>query len=276
MAEFTIAFDQDKNSVEISKADKEKQYYCVNCGQPMIPVQGPQREWHYRHKEDTTHCNHDEWLHKNLVQLLYDKLSSGDLLNIECPNNKFIENKNISIEKEKQYNDFRPDILLKNEDEDVFFLEVCVSHPCTEDKVKSGIKIIEIRSQDDKVIDEIKFAREIVKNGNLYSIEYYNFLDYSKVPVSVCMQKSHISYFVLHKDKTFDVFRKEKDICVSNSDILLIGVDVNPGFTENIGKAYAYKAGLLNKTELSKFESSIDLSAVTRYLNMEVIKIREL
>lgn len=280
MAEFTIAFDQGDNQVNIDNADKNEKYYCVNCGQQMIPVQGEQREWHYRHKEYTSHCNHDEWLHKTLVQILYDRLYSGDLLKIECPNNDFIDNRNISVEKEKKYNDFRPDILLQK-GEEVYFLEVAVSHCCSDSKIASGIKIIEIYSDNDKVIEELASAEILLSRGSNYNIGYYNFPENTSeiekpalINLRACAHKPHTSFFLLHRDKTYNVFGHD-NISISQNDMMLIGVDAQSGFAENIGKAYAYKKGLLDRTDLSMFEQTMDILAVINYLNMEEIFIRQ-
>jgi len=38
--------------VHISDADKDQSYFCIgHCGAEVIPVQGEQMPWHYRHKE---------------------------------------------------------------------------------------------------------------------------------------------------------------------------------------------------------------------------------
>ena len=278
MAEFTIALDSNDQEVSIDYVQKGHEYTCVNCGQPMIPIQGQEREWHFRHKENSTNCNHDGWLHKKLVQLLYDRLCTDEQFKIICPNHE-IHNGQAVVLKEKEYETFRPDILIEENNKDVYFLEVCVTHPCTEEKTKSGIKIIEIETSDARSINELK-TDNISNAGKFYKINYYNFLkkndETETLPDLVSgnpVYDKRNSYFVLHRDKTYNVYN---DLIVRHDDLMVLGVNVTNDFAMNIGKTYAYRKRLLKYNELSDYELKIDLQAIIEYFHLIKYKIDDI
>ena len=271
MAEFTIAFDKYYQEVSIDDAQKGQEFICCNCNQPMIPVQGQEREWHFRHKEVSSNCNHDQWLHKKLILLLYDRLCSEEQFKIICPYCE-IDSRNITVKKESTYRDFRPDILIKESDDEECFLEICVTHPCTEEKKKSGIKIIEIVTYDARSINELK-SGDISQAGQFYKINYYNFPkpEVETEPISDVMIGYDFNlckrncYFVMHRDKTYQV---SNNITIRHDDLMVLGVDVTNDFAMNIGKAYACRKGLLSRDKLSEYELHIDIQAIIEYFNL--------
>ena len=276
MAEFTIAFDNNYLEVSIDDAQKGQEYICENCNHPMIPVRGEEREWHFRHKEVSPGCNHDEWLHNRLVQLLYERLCSEEQFKIKCPDYE-IYSRNVAAEKERMYRSFRPDILIKESNDEVYFLEICVTHPCTEEKRKSGIKIIEIETSDTRVINELK-SGDISEAGQFYRVNYHNFPvsenGAETIPVVKAGKDFNVyqrnCYFVLHRDKTYDVYNHWTVGC---DDLMVLGVNVTNDFAMNIGKASAYrKGGLMPREELTEYETHIDIPAVVEYFNL--IEIR--
>ena len=275
MAEFTIAFDNNYLEVSIDDAQKGQEYICENCNHPMIPVRGEEREWHFRHKEVSPGCNHDEWLHNRLVQLLYERLCSEEQFKIKCPDYE-IYSRNVAAEKERMYRSFRPDILIKESNDEVYFLEICVTHPCTEEKRKSGIKIIEIETSDTRVINELK-SGDISEAGQFYGVNYHNFPvpgnEAETIPVVKAGKDFNVyqrnRYFVVHRDKTYDVYNH---LTVGRDDLMVLGVNVTNDFAMNIGKASAYRKGLMPREELTEYETHIDIPAVVEYFNL--IEIR--
>ena len=282
MAEFTIAFDNNYQEVSIDDAQKGQEYICENCNHPMIPVRGEEREWHFRHKEVSPGCNHDEWLHNRLVQLLYERLCSEEQFKIKCPDYE-IYSRNVAVEKERMYRSFRPDILIQESNDEVYFLEICVTHPCTEEKRKSGIKIIEIETSDTRVINELK-SGDISGAGQFYRVNYHNFpvpeneketindvIDVKTVYAPNSYQRN--CYFVLHRDKTYDVYNH---LTVGRDDLMVLGVNVTTDFAMNIGKAYAYRKGLLSRDKLSEYETHVDIPAIIEYFNLVEYNIAEI
>lgn len=271
MAEFTVAFDNNSREVSIDAAKRGQEYFCENCHHPMIPVQGEEREWHFRHKEMSPGCNHDKWLHNRLVQLLYDRLCSEEQFKIKCPDYE-IYSGNVTVEKEKMYRSFRPDILIKERNGEVYFLEVCVTHPCPVEKHRSGIKIIEIETSDTRVINELK-SGDISEAGQFYRINYHNFPEPEDEPEIIPVIKAGYDhnvyqrncYFVVHRDKTYDVYNH---LTVGRDDLMVLGMDVPNDFAMNFGKAYAYRKGLLSRDKLSEYETHVDIPAIIEYFNL--------
>ena len=193
------------------------------------------------------------------------------MLKIECPKHTYVDNEKALVVKEKQYGSFRPDILLKKED-DVYFIEIYVSHPCEKPKIASGIRIIEIKPANERAEQELISGDTILSKGNNYSIEYYNFPELTTSYDFI--HNLHLSYVVMHKDKRLEVYGKDT-LVVRNSDLLLLAVDAQPDFAMEIGKAYAFKKGLLDEADLSANELRLDIPAIIKYLNMINIPISQ-
>ena len=178
MAQFTIALDAEGKKVNIDDAPRRGKYTCINCGAQMMAKKGQMREWHFGHHSITEECNHDSWLHKNIVDLLIARLESARPLIVECPNTSFDLSNNVSFAREKEFEGFFPDILIKNVNEAIF-VEIRVTSPCSSEKIASGYKIIEIITSDSRVLDELS-SGNIHANAKYYKLEFHNFDDVVK------------------------------------------------------------------------------------------------
>ena len=72
-------------------------------------------------------------------------------------------------------------------------------------------------------------------------------------------------YFVVHRDKTYDVYNH---LTVGRDDLMVLGVNVTNDFAMNIGKASAYRKGLMPREELTEYETHVDIPAVVEYFNL--------
>ena len=201
--------------VPIEEVDKETRhlhsYRCIGCGAEMRPRQGSKNTWHFAHKGDDEHCGGETYLHKLAKRLIKEKFETPDPFSIkyhrigtcskinECPfGNKteceVIQSKPINLkdyydtcQEEIRIKGFVADLLLTNSlkpERD----PVLVKHPCTEEKLNSGLRIIEIKVEGEDDIkallrkDVLRESLDVVKNPELEDYisdkgdaKFYNF-----------------------------------------------------------------------------------------------------
>ena len=197
---------------DVSEQNRKEGYYCVVCGNEMIPVLGNEREHHFRHKEDCN-CNPETYLHKYAkyyIKKLFDK-SKEFYISREVPERcckydnceyrkdnyqiqsgyidcKVYKQKSYNIkeyydtcELESEYKGFIADIKVyskKHPERKPIFIEIAITHKCEEEKLKSGIRIIEIEipkiSDDLSEIDN-ELTETKRRNKNQININFYNF-----------------------------------------------------------------------------------------------------
>ena len=292
MAQFTIALDSAGNKINIMNAPEHEKYTCINCKLPMKARKGDIREWHFSHHNDSPKCNHDSWLHKSLLNALTERLDNSDPMVIESPEGN-INLTHISYEREHKFENCIPDILIKREKE-VLFIEVCVTSPCSKDKIDSGNKIIEIYTCKDEAIEELS-SGPINSNAQYYELKFYNFTTKEKEEIftdaptdipdilsdelkvnriaeqerqkldSKTVKEEHHCYFIVHSDKSYEL----KDFLVfTTNDLLVLGINTVKDFAINIGKSYAWRKGLIDRCLLSNYEIHIDMQAVIKAFNV--------
>ncbi len=179
------ALDSQNKLIHIRDVGENKDiYFCPNCKGEMIPKRGTIRDWHFAHKLTTENCSYETYLHSlaklricewfnktNNVTLYLDSKhvcpESDDCFwvkhvkGLQCytitskPRN--LKKYYTVCEIEKQYGSYRADLFLsrKGEQDEPIFIEICVTHPCSEDKINSGIRIIEFKVRSEEDIDYI-------------------------------------------------------------------------------------------------------------------------
>lgn len=186
MISYPNALDEDSQLINISSVEKDNKsilYRCLGCGQEMIPVLGTDRARHFRHLVEGE-CNPETYLHeysKRYLAALFNSAKEFPVtyyLTNACPrvsvcnffkNEERADCKGINCRKtidlkteydfaqiEGSYGGFRADILLLNKQDPStppLFLEIKVSNECSEDKIHSTNRIIEIEVQNE---DDIK------------------------------------------------------------------------------------------------------------------------
>ncbi len=196
------------NLVHVDQAKREEIYVCPCCGFEMRPHMGKVRRWHFTHKADAN-CNYETYLHKVAKTRIQEAFLDSENFLITytpkhyCASNcplKYVEKCSTRKEKtfdlrqfydtcdeEKEYKGFIPDLMLRSSSKPELppvFLEIYVTHKSTNEKRKSGFRIIEIpiRSEDDiTAIVRTKHIRGIDSNDNLWygdrsaNIKFFNF-----------------------------------------------------------------------------------------------------
>lgn len=175
--------------VPIEKVIKEERhlhtYKCVGCGAEMTAKMGNKNAWHFAHKGNDENCSSETYLHKLAKRLIREKFESSEPLKIrysrygncsgfsKCP---FCDDFYCKASKDSDYNlkdyydvcqeeapikGYIADLMLSSTEHpewDPVLIEIHVSHKSTEDKLKSGLKIIEIKLNSEE--DIISLLRE--------------------------------------------------------------------------------------------------------------------
>jgi hypothetical protein len=180
MIKYRFAYNSDCSEiVSIDDVDaNEKIFFCISCGKPLIARRGKKRQHHFAHAIATNTCNAETYLHILAKTVLYNdiqtKIEKNEKLEItlsvplickKCtaggPDGCSAGRKNSTynllsryqqIEMEKPDGNFIPDLMLIGKDKnDSIYLEIAVTHYCSEEKIKSGKRIIEfpIRTEEE-------------------------------------------------------------------------------------------------------------------------------
>lgn len=208
---YQYAYDENGKLVSINDLTKETSklhtFRCVGCGNPLLPraIGSTARRSHFYHKE-IVECSGETYVHKLAKKLMKEKFDSSEEFLVAYPVTKDCSNKdcrlrNVYCHKEhekttidlKKYYDtcteeagvggFIADLLLTNSkkpDIDPVLLEVCVTHACEDEKVASGLKIIELKVKKEQdviamvgrdVLEELTYAPKKEKDVQFISFE---------------------------------------------------------------------------------------------------------
>ena len=181
---YKYAFDEKGDIVSIDNLTKEtsKQhtFKCIVCGSELRPraIDSKHRRAHFYHKEVVS-CNGETYLHKLCKLYVKQYFDNSDNFNISYKISKSCKEyncnlRNYNCHKEHEINQidlkkfydtctiettikgFVADLLLTNSNDTSnppILIEVCVTHPCEDDKKNSGLKIIEISIKTEKDIE---------------------------------------------------------------------------------------------------------------------------
>jgi len=198
-AQYAYAIDCAGGLIHISHAVKHKTYSCSGCSDVMVAVKGKINVHHFRHNNAT--CSYESYLHNAAKTAFYNRFNESieplSLLlerSITCKSSKqkFLQDDSVSCTElvDAKYNlkslfnkatlelydkktGFTPDVMLSNVDNDNrCYIEIFVTHACTEEKIASDIPIIEISVNDE---NDIKYIQECDLSINHANISLYNF-----------------------------------------------------------------------------------------------------
>ncbi|WP_139215956.1 competence protein CoiA family protein [Parapedobacter composti] len=189
-----------------------QRYRCVGCGAQMTAVLGNIKAHHFRHSGDT--CSWESYLHKLGKQVIKQRFDGSQTFNVKfyshnsCPHlaqcgiRKHhswkrctpVELRTVNLKEsydtcqlEVTYRGFRADLMLthsEHPERPPTFLEIAVTHRCDQNKISSGIRIIELDVQS-----ELDLIQEITENigefvpqktntnptKHISAIRFYNF-----------------------------------------------------------------------------------------------------
>lgn len=180
--QYRYAYNSRGNLTHVNDAKRLERYSCPGCEGDLIPILGQIKAKHFRHHYDS--CSYETYIHKcakNAFLNTYRRaLTENEPITLElnrlvvCDGHKakLLDDFGFKCEKvtlarydlvrifdkaelEKFDNvtGFTPDVLLQDsKSERRCFIEICVTHPCSQEKIASGIPIIEFKIESERDI----------------------------------------------------------------------------------------------------------------------------
>lgn len=236
-----FALDDEGSIVSIwdTKGLGVQHYICPYCRNEMIAKRGAIRQWHFAHK--VKQCSYDKYLHSIAEIAIGEWFSKSEsiILDMEvvekCPqydgcvfhndvNCKGGGRRRFNLKKyytrcipEHRYGGFVADLYCERNGFDEgspIFIEICVTHECSQEKVHSGIRIIELVIKSEGDIQAIT-ASKTLKEGDC--VRLYNFkrrevlVDRFVQPMQKFILYPSLKSYVereLYTCKNFDKYRK--------------------------------------------------------------------
>lgn len=283
-----FALDINNNIVDIRNTSfvEEQNFFCPYCHKEMITKRGNIRQWHFAHKTDK--CSYDKYLH-TIAELMikdwfYKKESIMLHMNTLCKckdydsciffdkeacikpdKGKFNLKKYYSkCIQEHRYGEFVPDLYCESEKypKSPIFIEILVTHECSQEKKDSGIRIIELKIQSEDDILKIVNSSCLIEGEN---VRLYNFIrkdnfadDYAQSFQKYILHSTLRSYVdrEFYTCRNYNHHRKGiYEISIPYDDCSLYFI--NSGGFYKVGKAKAYIDGYLKKDcQLCKWHST--------------------
>lgn len=181
---------------EVNRNERQlHSYTCLGCGAEMTPKMGPKNAWHFAHKSYEENCCSETYLHMLAKRLIKERFESKRPFTIkfkrirlskctefnscpfhdDCKCQRIKESENLKelydyCQEEAPINGFKADLLLTSSktDREPVLIEIQVTHPCTEEKLNSGLKIIEIKVNCEEDIKNILKGDSIRESHNGY------------------------------------------------------------------------------------------------------------
>jgi len=185
MLKYQNALDKNDNIIHISSITTVNKktlspFRCVGCHSELIPALGDIREHHFKHKSNSQ-CNFETYLHMAAKLAVYSGLKKASEENgeywvivtqsVNCPKNyqkgacgncgerqsklnlaKLIN----SVSIEQKAKGFIADVLVEDTDTDVqIAIEICVTNPCSTEKIASGLSIIETKVSNEADVQQL-------------------------------------------------------------------------------------------------------------------------
>ena len=173
--QYAYALDADGTLAHITQASHSQQYTCPGCNGKLTPVLGELKAKHFRHSQDC--CSLESYLHKCAKEAFLHSytqaLSLAEPVTLILERQVFCTGVRLTLlgdpefrcqkkepaaydltklfdtaELEKYDNalGLKPDVMLSDSATSRrCFVEICVTHPCSEEKLNSGIPILEFR-----------------------------------------------------------------------------------------------------------------------------------
>lgn len=279
---YHYALDECGNLTDINTLSEEDRhahnYKCLGCEAEMLPRMGQVRTWHFAHRGDEA-CSSETYLHNLAKRLVKEKFDSADAFEIEYHRTTICSNletckfaveydcKETKTEKydlkeyydtckeEQPVNGFVADLLLTSSqkpERDPILIEIQVSHKSTEEKINSGLKIIELKIKTEEDILALLPAPLRETQGTDYgfvrnkdaerTVKFFGFKREGPAPLAV----RHIPHFYIHKsgkayfDNPAEEFRSCREARVKNIEYASMEIAIDSNLFGREASAYAY------------------------------------
>ncbi len=213
-----FALDADNRIVDIKDVDSSdgQKYNCPHCHNEMITKRGNVRQWHFAHKADK--CSYDKYLHSIAEIMIMDWFNQNEHISLSIRSyakcDKYDncvfhdetsckERSMVSFDlktyystciKEQRYGNYVADLFCKNENnpDSPIFIEIFVTHECSQEKKNSGIRIIELVIQSEEDILNIVNSTNLTEGKN---VRLYNFKRKEQLAQNIAIP---FQKFILH------------------------------------------------------------------------------
>lgn len=209
--QFSYAKTDGNKLVHIGAAERNGKYLCPGCHEPMVPVLGEHKARHFRHHKAV--CSYESYLHQAAKMAIYHRLLNEDTVTLtlarvaQCkspkadlfagfhePCNVFIPARynlktlfnQVELEQHDPETGLKPDVLITNTNSKAkCYLEIYVTHPCSVEKISSGIPILEFHVTSEADITALINSELSADDTNL---THYNFKPSGRV-VQHCLDQ---------------------------------------------------------------------------------------
>lgn len=195
--QFSYALDSKGILTHIGDAQRSNTYTCPGCKCPLTPVLGEINAKHFRHFEEC--CTLETYLHKCAKEAFYlryqQALTTKKAISLElvrevtCQGGrlellgkttaKCLKAKSarynltqffnrVELEKRDDLTGLRPDIMLTDSSGNKrCYVEICVTNPCSEEKIASGVPILEFKVESEADIQMLLSGQYSIKDKRL-------------------------------------------------------------------------------------------------------------
>lgn len=245
---YKYAFDEIGNIVSIEDFTKESSklhtFKCIVCGGELRPraIGSKHRRAHFYHKEVVS-CNGETYLHKLGKLYIKQHFDNSDKFCISYKVSKTCKEHNCNLRnynchKEHEINQvdlkefydtctieapikgFVADLLLtnsKNPNIPPTLIEICVTHPCEDEKKESELKIIEISIKTEKDIENLFSDGFLSENLNKRIGNKIEFISFKRNIEEKLV--SSISRFIYYPALSPTPFKNNIQCSIANSKI---------------------------------------------------------
>ena len=245
---YKYAFDEIGNIVSIEDFTKESSklhtFKCIVCGGELRPraIGSKHRRAHFYHKEVVS-CNGETYLHKLGKLYIKQHFDNSDKFCISYKVSRTCKEQNCNLRnynchKEHEINQvdlkefydtctieatikgFVADLLLtnsKNPDIPPTLIEICVTHPCEDEKKESELKIIEISIKTEKDIENLFSDGFLSENLNKRIGNKIEFISFKRNIEEKLV--SSISRFIYYPALSPTPFKNNIQCSIANSKI---------------------------------------------------------
>ncbi len=272
-----FALDVSNNIIDIKNTNGSdgQRYFCPYCHKEMITKRGNIRQWHFAHK--TSKCSYDGYLHSIAEIMIMDWFNKKESVMLSIDNYEkcdkydncaFRDDRNCKRMKripfdlkkyyskciqERKYMDFVADLYCEsNASHPPIFIEIFVTHECSQEKKSSGIRIIELVVQSEEDILNIVNSSNLIESNmvRLYNFKRNEFLaaDFEQ-PFQKYILHPTLKSYVEREACTCRNYNKRRkgiyEISLPYDDCL--PCFFNGGGLYMVGKVKAYLDGYLKK-----------------------------
>ena len=284
---YTYALDETKTRlVHINDARQGEKYFCPNskCDERLIIKDGGYKRKHFSHVKNGDKCSYDNYLHTLAEKRIVEWFNSINELLIEtkikdyCKDYKnciwvnngigkggcskrnlrslSLKNYYNKIEIEKRDRGFVWDLFMSNTNRpnlDPIAIEIFVTHKCEDKKLDSGVRIIEIKIENEEQLEKIVSSNKLSagkniifynfkfapKETNTRGVQLYKFMLYENMKLFIDQYNMNCKSYQKRKNSTLFEFTFGN---INNEEINELYSNVTDGlYSYSFGCAIAHK-----------------------------------